>query len=321
MAERRRLPRNLGGGVALLALLSLLGLAAPLLATDRPWIARDGSGLSFPAWRALLPGPAPVPRPDSRPVLRAPIPYGPNDVDLRTVLRPPGAGHWLGTDDLGRDLAARIVHGARVSLAVGLLATLLAVGIGLPLGAWAGYRRGLADFVVSRVIEAVLCFPTLLLVLAVLSVAANRLAGLSEVSRIALVLGLTGWMPIARYLRAEYLRLRESEMVAAARAIGSGHLRIVSRHILPSALAPVLVTAAFAVGAAIGTEAALSFLGLGIHPPQATWGVLLADSREQIERAWWLACFPGAALFAAILGCNFVGEGLRDLLDPRMRRR
>jgi len=132
---------------------------------------------------------------------------------------------------------------------------------------------------------------------------------------------LTGWMPIARYLRAEYMRLGDSEMVAAARAVGGGHLRVVARHILPSALAPVLVTAAFAVGAAIVTEAALSFLGLGVHPPQATWGGLLADSREQIDRAWWLACFPGLALFLAVVGCNFAGEGLRDLLDPRARRR
>jgi len=321
VAEHRPLPGNLRLGLALLALLGLVGIAAPVLATERPWIARDASGYSFPAWRSLLPGSAPAASVEARAVLRAPIPHGPNEIDLRATLRPPGARHLLGTDDLGRDLAARIVHGARVSLAVGLLSALLAVGIGVPLGAWAGYRRGWADFLVSRVIEAGLSFPTLLLVLAVLSVASQRLSGLSDVSRIAVVLGLTGWMPIARYLRAEYLRLRESEMVAAARAIGSGHLRIVSRHILPSALAPVLVTAAFAVGAAIGTEAALSFLGLGIHPPQATWGVLLSDSREQIERAWWLACFPGAALFAAIVACNFVGEGLRDLLDPRTRRR
>ena len=316
-----RLPGNLKLGLVLLAALGLAAVAAPLLATDRPWIARDERGLCFPAWRALLPGGAPRAQPGVRVVLSAPIPHDPNDIDLAAVLEPPGRGHWLGTDDLGRDLASRILHGARVSLAVGFLSAFVAVGIGLPLGAWAGYRRGLADFVVSRLVEAVLSFPTLLLVLAVLAVASGRLAGLSEIGRVALVLGLTGWMPIARYLRAEYLRLRESEMVAAARAVGSGHLRIVARHILPSALAPVLVTAAFAVGAAIATEAALSFLGLGIRPPHATWGSLLADSREQIESAWWLACFPGLALFLALLGCNFVGEGVRDLLDPRSRRR
>jgi peptide/nickel transport system permease protein len=166
----------------------------------------------------------------------------------------------------------------------------------------------------------VLCFPSLLLVLAVLAVASGWLGRLSDVVRIALVLGLTGWMPVARYLRAEFMRLRESEMVAAARAVGVGDLRIVARHILPSALAPVLVTAAFAVGASIGTEAALSFLGLGVQPPVATWGVMLAESREQLERAWWLALFPGIALFLAVLACNLVGEGVRDALDPTRRR-
>jgi peptide/nickel transport system permease protein len=131
------------------------------------------------------------------------------------------------------------------------------------------------------------------------------------------VLGLTGWMPAARYLRAEFMRLKRSEMVLAARAAGAGHLRVMVRHILPSALAPVLVTASFAVGAAIALEAALSFLGLGVRPPVATWGGLLADAREQIDRAWWLAAFPGAALFLTVLGCNLLGEGARDLLDPR----
>jgi peptide/nickel transport system permease protein len=159
------------------------------------------------------------------------------------------------------------------------------------------------------------------LVLAILAVASGWLAQLPDVTRLALVLGLTGWMPIARYLRAEFLKLRESDMVSAARAVGGSDLRIVGRHILPSAMAPVLVTAAFAVGAAIGMEAALSFLGLGVRPPHATWGVLLADSREQIDRAWWLALFPGVALFLAILACTLVGEGLRDVLDPRSQRR
>ena len=131
------------------------------------------------------------------------------------------------------------------------------------------------------------------------------------------MLGLTGWMPAARYVRAEVLKLKQSEMVLAARATGCGHLRVIVRHILPSALAPVFVTAAFAVGAAVGLEAALSFLGLGVRPPVATWGGLLADAREQVDHAWWLALFPGIALFLAILSCNLIGEGLRDLLDPR----
>ena len=241
----------------------------------------------------------------------------PTRLDLDRVLRGPSTSSWLGTDALGRDMTARVIHGARVSLAVGLLSAGFALVIGLPLGALAGYRGGWADAGVSRLVEAMLCFPALLLVLALLAADPVGLYGMSDAMRIALVLGLTGWMPAARYLRAEFRRLKTSEMVLAARAVGVGHLRLVVRHILPSAMAPVLVTAAFTVGAAIGLEAALSFLGLGVRPPVATWGGLLADAREHVDRAWWLALFPGAALFATILGCNLIGEGLRDLLDPR----
>jgi peptide/nickel transport system permease protein len=227
----------------------------------------------------------------------------------------------MGTDALGRDLASRVLHGARVSLAVGMLAAGLALLLGVPLGAWAGYRGGWADAVTGRCIETVLCFPTLLLALAILAMAPTWLRGLSDVPRIALVLGLTGWIPAARYIRAEFMRIRDSDVVAAARAVGGGHLRIVVRHILPSALAPVLVTAAFAVGEAITLEAALSFLGLGVRPPTATWGGLLSDARELVDRAWWVALFPGIALFLSVLGCNLLGEGIRDLLDPRARNR
>ncbi len=278
MASLRGMPANLRGGLALLALLILMALTAPLL-----------------------------------------TPHDPNSIDLRRVLEPPGRSHWMGTDALGRDLASRVIHGARVSLAVGLLAAFFALIVGVPLGALAGYRGGWPDAVIARCIETILCFPTLLLALALLSATSVRLRELSDVVRIALVLGVTGWIPVARYVRAEFMKLRNSDMVAAILAMGGGHMRIVSRHLLPSALAPVLVTAAFAVGAAIGLEAALSFLGLGVRPPVATWGGLLSEAMEQIDRAWWLALFPGAALFAAVLGCNLVGEGIRDLLDPRAK--
>ena len=248
------------------------------------------------------------------------LPHDPLRVDLDAVLEPPSRHHWIGTDGLGRDLGSRLVHGGRVSLTVGILAAGMALLVGLPLGALAGYRGGWVDGLVSRAVEAILCFPGLLLALAILAMAPAWLSPLPDLLRIALVLGMTGWIPVARYLRGEFLRIRASDMVAAARASGAGHLRLVVRHILPSALAPVLVTASFAVGAAILLEAALSFIGLGVRPPTPTWGGLLTEARHHIDRAWWLALFPGIALFLAVLGCNLLGEGIRDRLDPRSPR-
>ena len=241
----------------------------------------------------------------------------PGRLDLDASLESPSSRHWMGTDPLGRDTAARVFHGARISLAVGLLSAAFALAVGLPLGALAGYRGRWTDALVSRAIEAMLCVPTLLLALAFLVSAPAWLRGLPDVARVALVLGLTGWVPVARYLRAEFIKLRDSPMVLAARAAGGGDLRVILRHILPSALAPVLVTSAFAVGGAIGMEAALSFLGLGVRPPAASWGGMLADAREYVDRAWWMVLFPGTALFLAVTACNLIGEGLRDLLDPR----
>jgi len=312
----RRVSRGFRIGIAILCGLWLAGAAAPLLATSQPWIARaqDGS-LHAPAFHALLGRAAPIS--EAQPLLHAPIPHDPNHIDLRAVLAPPSLRHWLGTDALGRDLLARVLHGARVSLAVGIVAAALAMLVGVPLGAVAGFRGGLVDGAVSRLVEATLAVPTLLLALAVLSSAAGWLAWLSESMRVAVVIGITGWMPVTRYVRAEFAKLRNSDVVAAARAMGATDLRIMSRHVLPSALAPVLVTAAFAVGAAVVLEAGLSFLGLGVHPPTPTWGSLLADAREQIRSAWWPAVFPAIALFLATTGCNLVAEGIRDVLDPR----
>ena len=193
----------------------------------------------------------------------------------------------------------------------------LALLVGLPLGALAGWNRGAVDAAVSRGVEAVLCFPSLLLALALLATSPPWLAGLPDSVRLALVLGVTGWTPAARYVRAEFLKLGGSALVESARASGAGPIRIVIRHVLPHALAPVLVTAAFSVGSAILLEASLSFLGLGVRPPTPTWGGLLTEAAAHLERGWWLALVPGAALFLSVLGCNLAGEGLRDRLDPR----
>jgi peptide/nickel transport system permease protein len=243
--------------------------------------------------------------------------HAPAKVDLDAILEPPSASHWIGTDEVGRDVLSRILHGGRVSLAVGALSATIALLVGLPLGGLAGYKGRAADAVISRAIEAMLCFPTLLLALVLLATAPTWLEGLPDAARVAIVLGVAGWTPVARYLRGEFLRLGSSEMVAAARASGAGDLRVMSRHILPAALAPVLVTMAFSVAAAILVEGALSYLGLGVRPPTPSWGGMLKTGADHLARAWWLTLFPGCAIFTVILGCNLVGEGIRDWLDPR----
>ncbi len=244
----------------------------------------------------------------------------PLHIDLSATLEDPSAAHWLGTDALGRDLTSRVLHGGRISLGSGLLTSLLSLAIGVPLGALAGFRGGWADSAVSRLIETVACVPSLLLAIALLAMSPAFLRGVPDVVRVALVLAFAGWIPVARYLRGEFLRLKSAVMVEAARASGASDLRIVVRHLLPAALAPVLVTASFAAASAILVEAALSFLGLGVQPPQPTWGGLLSDAREHINQGWWLAVVPGLALYFAVLGFNLIGEGVRDLLDPRTHR-
>ncbi len=318
MADRP-VPAGLWGGILILAMLLLTGAFAPVVATSQPWIAREHGRLVAPAFRVLFGGPA-THAPESRALLGAPVAHDPNQIDLGAILEPPSRRHWMGTDALGRDVLSRLVHGARVSLSVGFLAAALALLVGVPLGAIAGFRGGWIDAALSRAVEAMLAVPALLLALTVLSSTAGRFSSWSDATRVATVIGLTGWMPVSRYVRAEFLKLRRSDLVSAARALGATDLRIMSRYVLPSALAPVLVTAAFTIGGAIVVEAGLSFLGLGVHPPTATWGLLLADAREQIRSAWWPALFPAVALFLATVGCNLVAEGIRDCLDPRSRR-
>ena len=241
----------------------------------------------------------------------------PNRVDLDSVLSPPSTAHWLGTDGLGRDVGARLVHGARISLLIGLATGVLSVLIGLPIGGLAGYAGGSVDAVLSRVIEATLCFPSLVITIALLSIGPPWLLTLPETARIALALSVVGWTPAARYLRGEFRRLRGSESIVSARAAGASHARIVCRHLLPQSLGPVLVTLAFAVSGAALAEAALSFIGVGISPPAASWGELLFQAMHHVGQAWWLALFPGAALFVLLLGCNELAEGVRTRLDPR----
>jgi peptide/nickel transport system permease protein len=241
----------------------------------------------------------------------APIPFGPHTTDLRHRLSPPDSAHRLGTDDLGRDVLARMIHGARVSLTVGFSATLISLFVGSFLGALAGYYGGAADWIVSRLIEVVLCFPFLFLVLGIVALFRPSLW------TIMIALGLTSWTSEARYLRGEVLRLREMEFAQAARASGARDARIIFRHLVPNALAPVLVSASFGVANAILVESALSFLGLGVPVPTASWGSILSTAQQYIGYAWWLVAFPGIAIFATVAAFNVIGDRFRDALDPR----
>jgi peptide/nickel transport system permease protein len=238
-------------------------------------------------------------------------PQEPNEVDFGRRLRPPGGENLLGTDDVGRDVLSRMVYGARVSLIIGFAATLLAIVVGSVLGAIAGYYGSVADWIVSRLIEVVLCFPFLFLVLGIVALFRPSLW------TVLIALALTSWTTEARFVRAEFLRIREMEYAQAARASGARDPRIIFRHLLPNALAPVIVSSSFGIASAILTESALSFRGLGVAMPEASWGSILAVAHDYIEFAWWLALFPGLAIFTTVAAFNLIGDRLRDVLDPR----
>jgi peptide/nickel transport system permease protein len=241
-------------------------------------------------------------------------PYAPEAINVDAVLLPPGADHWLGTDALGRDVLSRMLYGGRVSLWVGFVAVGLSTSIGLVLGLAAGYFGRLTDELIMRLVDVMLCFPSFFLILAVIAFLQPSLLN------IMIVIGLTSWMGVARLVRAETLSLRSRDFVLAARVAGAGPLRIIFLHILPNALAPVLVSATLGVAGAILVESSLSFLGLGVQPPDPSWGNMLTEGKEVLGVAPWLSIFPGLAILLTVLGYNLLGEGLRDLLDPRLRQ-
>jgi len=290
----------------------VLALFAPLIANSKPLVMRTASGLQWPAFGDLFrenEGVETLPQGTS--ILRPPIPHGPNELDFVARLRPPSPQHHFGTDDVGRDVLSRVIHGARVSLTVGLLAAAIALFVGALFGAIAGFYGGVVDWIVSRIIEIVLCFPFLFLVVGI--VALFR----PSMYTIILALGITTWTDAARYVRGEIMRLRELEFAHAARASGARDMRIIFRHLLPNALVPALVSANFAVAAAILTESALSFLGIGVPLPAPSWGGILSLAEQYLEYAWWLALFPGLAIFSTVAAFNIVGDRFREALDPR----
>jgi ABC-type dipeptide/oligopeptide/nickel transport system permease subunit len=239
--------------------------------------------------------------------------YNPNGIDLINMLDAPSARHWLGTDVQGRDVWARLVYGARVSLAVGVVSQSIALAIGVTFGLLAGYYGGWVDEVVMRFADITLAFPTLLLLIA-MAAALQPSMGVVFVT-----IGVVGWAGMARLVRGQVLVVRGLEYVQAARALGGSGRRVMLRHILPNVAGPVVIAATLGVAGAIMAEAALSFLGLGVQPPTASWGSMIADGRDldQLRHAPWTSLAPGLAIGAAVLGFNLLGDALRDALDPR----
>lgn len=251
-------------------------------------------------------------------------PYDPNAIDnvhwQGTPLAPGVAHHVLGTDEVGRDLLSRLMYGARVSLTVGIAATLMEIIIGTVLGAISGYYGGWVDWIIMRITDVFLSIPLLplLLVLTAIVSASSSKASLSF-GVIVVIIGGLSWPPVARLVRAQFLSLREREYTEAARALGNNDLRIIFRHLLPNAMAPIIVQATLDVANVIIVESTLSFLGFGIQPPTASWGNMLSNAISNLQVAWWAAVFPGLCILITVLSINYMGDGLRDALDPNTR--
>lgn len=242
-------------------------------------------------------------------------PYDFDAIDLSAIRQPPSPSHPMGTDDLGRDLLTRILYGGRISILIGVLSALLGTAMGSAIGALAGYFGGRLDSVLMRLTDVAYSIPTLPLLIVLASY--TRADALS----MALVIGLLSWMGTARVVRGEVLSLKELAFVDAARSLGAGDARIILRHVLPNAMGPIVVGATLAVGNAIILESSLSFLGLGVQPPTPTWGNMLMDAQATMASKPWLTVFPGLSILMVVLSVNFVGDGLRDALDPMGRRR
>lgn len=313
-------------GLWVIAGLAVLALTAGVIANDKPYYMQlDGVryfpiAIDYGVWLGVREWPAPlVNQRFSELALRAesawwpPVPYSSSVPDIRgDVFEPPSSAHWLGTDGLGRDVTAGLIHGIQISLSIGLVVVAIQAFIGIGFGALAGYYGGIVDLALSRVIELMLAIPTFFLLLVVAATFPP------SIYWVMAILGLTGWVGIARFVRGEFLKVRAMDYVAAAQAAGASDLRIMFRHVLPNAIAPVLVSMAFGIASAILTESGLSFLGIGVPAQLVTWGSLLAVA-QSTPSAWWLAVFPGAAIFVTVLAYALLGDALRDALDPRER--
>ena len=240
-------------------------------------------------------------------------PFGENEQNLRASLQAPSWTHLLGTDELGRDILSRAMYGSRVSVSVGLVVVAIAAAVALPIGLSAGYFGGWIDSLLMRLADTWISFPPLILVLAIVAIAGNG------VGNVMLAIGLASWPVFARLLRALTLSLKEQEFVLAARALGASDLRIVVRHVLPNTVQPLIVQGTLLIGVAVLAEAALSFLGFGAQPPSATWGNMISEGFAVIRRSLWPTILPGVLIMLFVLAANFMGDRLRDVLDPRLR--
>jgi len=317
-------------GLSIVGAMCLIAALSPLLATNQPIVCKYEGKWYFPAIVELLQtrgtGPHWIEKsqPFNRPQFDAKsaeyefeiwplIPYHEYE-STPEFHAPPSAEHWLGTDEIGRDIAARAIHGTAIALKVGFVAMGIATVIGLLVGSIAGYFGRKIDLVISRIIEIVQCFPTFFLILAIIAWLEPN------IMNVMIVIGLTRWTGIARYTRGEFMRLKESDFVMAARAIGASPARIMFRQVLPNSLAPVMVSVTFGIAGAIMIEAGLSWLGFGVQAPTPSWGSMLRGAYESLRIAPHMVLPPCVAIFLAVLAYNLIGDAFRDAIDPRIAR-
>lgn len=310
-------------GFYVVCLLVFMALFADFIANDKPYYLDYKGNTYFPIVRSYIVGaklghwPAELVNVDFKKLedakaFYAPIPYRPSNINLLEPLEPPSAKHLFGTDKLGRDVAAGMIHGSRISLSIGFVAVGIAVMIGVVLGAVAGYFGSWIDLVISRLFEIMLSIPTFFLLITIAALLPP------SIYLTMLIIGATSWVGMARFTRNEFLKIRNLDYVTAAVALGVADRKVMFKHILPNALAPVIVSVVFGIGGAILVESALSFLGIGVPAELVTWGSILQEG-STTTFAWWLAVFPGFAIFITVLAYYLVGEGLREVLDPRLR--
>jgi peptide/nickel transport system permease protein len=321
----RRFKRNpiALSGFYVVCVFAFMALFADFLANDKPYYLRYQEKTYFPIFRSYIVGaklgqwPGELLNVDFKKLEGAqaifpPIPFRPSNINLLEPLEPPSAKHLFGTDKLGRDVMAGMIHGSRISLSIGFVAVGIAVAIGVVLGAIAGYFGSWVDLIISRVFEIMLSIPTFFLLITVAALLPP------SIYLTMLIIGATSWVGIARFTRNEFLRIRTQDYVTSAIALGVTDRKVMFKHILPNALAPVIVSVVLGIAGAILVESSLSFLGIGVPAQLVTWGSILREA-SSTTFAWWLAVFPGFAIFITVLAYYLVGEGLREVLDPRLR--